>query len=131
VALRDAMRYSAAPYLRPGEQVQAVIGAQTASQWLAALTGVFAFLGFNRYRILVVTPGRILVLDAGKSSMKKARGIVMELPRTTRLGPGAGLWHRIQAGQENLRVHRRFFKDIENADAVAALSSRSQPAGSR
>jgi hypothetical protein len=131
VALRDAMRYSAAPYLRPGEQVQAVIGAQTASQWLAALTGVFAFLGFNRYRILVVTPGRILVLDAGKSSMKKARGIVMELPRTTRLGPGAGLWHRIQAGQENLRVHRRFFKDIENADAAAALSSRSQPARSR
>jgi hypothetical protein len=44
------------------------------------------------------------------------------------LGPGAGLWHRIPAGQENLRVHRRFFKDIENADAVAALSSRSQPA---
>jgi hypothetical protein len=128
VALRDAMRYSAAPYLRPGEQVQAVIGAQTASQWLAALTGVFAFLGFNRYRILVVTPGRILVLDAGKSSMKKARGIVMELPRTARLGPGAGLWHRVPAGQENLRVHRRFFKDIENADAAAALSSRGQPA---
>jgi hypothetical protein len=108
--------------------VQAVIGAQTASQWLAALTGVFAFLGFNRYRILVVTPGRILALDAGKSSMKKARGIVMELPRTTLLGPGAGLWHRIPAGQENLRVHRRFFKDIENADAAAALSSRSEPA---
>jgi hypothetical protein len=118
MALRDSMRDSAAPYLRPGEPVQAVIGAQTASQWLAALTGFFVFLGFNRYRILAVTPTRILVLDAGKTSMKKARGVVMELPRTTALGPGTGLWHRIPAGPETLRVHRRFFSDIETADAA-------------
>lgn len=44
MALRDSMRDSAAPYLRPGEPLQAVIGAQTASQWLAGLTGVFVFL---------------------------------------------------------------------------------------
>src|SRR5215472_12490012 len=105
------MRDSAARFLQPGEQVQAVIGAQTASQWLAALTGVFLFLGFNRYRIIAVTPRRIVVLDAGKASMKTARGVVMELPRSTRLGPGTGLWHQIPAGRENLRVHRRFFKD--------------------
>src|SRR5216684_4071553 len=49
MSLRDAMRDSAAPYLGPGEPVQAVIGAQTASQWLAALTGIFVFLGFNHY----------------------------------------------------------------------------------
>ena len=122
MALRDSMRDSAAPYLRPGESVQAVIGAQTASQWLAALTGVFVFLGFNRYRILAVTPERILVLDAGKTSMKKARGEVMELPRSTRLGPGEGLWHQIPAGNEKLRVHRRFFKDIATADASAAVA---------
>jgi hypothetical protein len=35
-------------------------------------------------------------------------------------GPGAGLWHRIPVGQENLRVHRRFFKDIETADTAVA-----------
>jgi hypothetical protein len=119
MAIRDSMLASAAPYLRQGEPVQAVFGAQTASQWLAALTGVFVFLGLNRYRIVVVTPARILVLDAGKSSMKKARGVVTELPRSTRLGPGTGLWHQIPAGQETLRVHRRFFKDIESADAMA------------
>jgi hypothetical protein len=122
VALRDAMRDSATPYLQPGETVQAVFGAQTASQWLAALTGVFVFLGFNRYRIFVVTQQRILVLDAGKSSMKKARGIVMELPRSTRLGPATGLWYVIPAGQEKLRVHRRFFKDIEASDSAAAAA---------
>jgi len=103
MALRDSMRESAAQYLRPGEPIQAVIGAQTASQWLAALTGFFVFLGLNRYRILVVTP---------------ARGVVTELPRSTRLGPGTGLWHRVQAGQENLRIHRRFFKDLETADTT-------------
>jgi hypothetical protein len=123
MALRDSMRDSAASYLQPGEPVQAVIGAQTASQWLAALTGIFVFLGFNHYRILAVTPTRIVVLDAGKVSMKKARGVVMELPRSTRLGPGTGLWHQIPAGSETLRVHRRFFKDIDTADSVATAAA--------
>lgn len=119
MALRDSMRESAVQYLQPGETVQAVIGAQTASQWLAGLTGVFVFLGLNRYRILAVTPARVVVLDAGKTSMKRARGVVMELPRSTRLGPGTGMWHRIPAGSETLRVHRRFFKDIETADSAS------------
>jgi hypothetical protein len=120
LAIRDSMQTSALPYLHPGETVQAVFGAQTASQWLAALTGVFVFLGLNRYRIFVVTSQRILVLDAGKVSMAKAKGVVAELPRSTKLGPGAGLWHVIPAGTESLRVHRRFFKDIETADTQAA-----------
>jgi hypothetical protein len=123
MSLRDSMRDSAAPYLGPGEPVQAVIGAQTASQWLAALTGVFVFLGFNQYRILAVTPTRILVLDAGKTSFKKARGVVTELPRSTRLGPATGMWHKIPVGQQTLRVHRRFFKDIEAADSVVTASA--------
>ena len=120
MALRDSMRESAAQYVQPGEPIQAVIGAQTASQWLAALTGIFVFLGLNRYRILAVTPSRIVVLDAGKSSMKTARGVVTELPRSTRLGPGTGVWHRVQVGRENLRIHRRFFKDIQAADNALA-----------
>lgn len=119
MALRDSMRDSAAPYLQPGETSQAVFGAQTASQYLAALTGVFVFLGLNHYRMFVVTPQRILVLDTGKVSMKKARGVVAELPRSTRLGPGSGMWHVIPVGEEKLRVHRRFFKDLETADQAA------------
>jgi hypothetical protein len=120
MALRDAMRESAAQYLPPGEPIQAVIGAQTASPLLAGLTGVFVFLSLNRYRILAVTPNRIVVLDAGKTSMKKARGVVMELPRSTRLGPPSGVWHQIPAGREKLRVHRRFYKDIQAADSPVA-----------
>ena len=59
MALRDSMRDSAAPYLRPGETVQAVLGAQTASQLVAAVSGVFLFLGLNRYRIVAVTSQRV------------------------------------------------------------------------
>jgi hypothetical protein len=122
MALRDSMRSSAVQFLQPGEQIQAVIGAQTASQWLAGLTGIFVFLGFNRYRIIAVTPSRIVVLDAGKTSMKTARGVVRELPRSTRLGPGTGMWHKIPAGDETLRVHRRFYKDLEAADSVTSVA---------
>ena len=119
MALRDSMRESAAQYLKPGEPVQAVIGAQTGSQYMVALTGVIFFFLVNRYRIIVATPQRILVLDAGRWSQKKARGVVTELPRSTRLGPGSGVWHVIPVGQEKLRVHRRFFKDIQAADNEA------------
>jgi hypothetical protein len=122
MAPRDTQLTSATPFLHPGEPVQAIFGAQTASQWLAALTGIFVFLGFNHYRIVVVTPGRIVVLDAGKASMKKARGVVLELPRSTQLGPATGLWHRIPAGQETLRVHRRFYKELKAADGAAVLA---------
>ena len=122
MAVRDSMRSSAAQYLEPNELIQTVIAAQTRSQWLAALTGWLLFLGFNEYRILAVTPTRIVVLDAGGFSAKKARGVVMEMPRSTRLGPGTGIWHKIPAGAETLRVHRRFFKDIETADNSVAVA---------
>jgi hypothetical protein len=116
MALRDSMRESAAEYLRPGETVQAVLGAQTASQLMAELGGVFRLLGLNRYRIVAVTSQRVLILDAGRASMTTACGVVAELSRSTRLGPASGLWHVIPAAGENLRVHRRFFKDIQTAD---------------
>lgn len=49
--------------------------------------------------------------------MTKAKGVLAELPRATKLGPGTGMWHVIRVGDEKLRVHRRFFKDIAIADA--------------
>jgi hypothetical protein len=118
MTIRDSMKESAAQYLRPGERVEAVIGAQTASQYLLAMTGFLLAPVLNRYRILAVTQERILVLDAGRMSMKQAHGVLAELPRLTRLGPGKGAWHRIPAGTENLRVHRRFFKDMQISDSA-------------
>src|SRR5580698_3860438 len=69
MALRDSMRDSAAAYLRPGETVQAVLGAQTASQLVAAVSGVFLFLGLNHYRIVAVSPrrrGRAAAIDPAR-----------------------------------------------------------------
>ena len=74
------------------------------------------------YRLGAALGLRILVLDAGRWSMTKAQGVVTELPRSTRLGPGKGVWHRLPVDTENLRVHRRFFKDIETADFTLQLS---------
>jgi hypothetical protein len=115
MSFRDSMRESVTAYLKPGEPVQSVIGAQTRSQYLM-FTGLFPF--FNRFRILAVTPQRILVLDTGKFSTKKALGVVTELPRSTRLGPGSGVWHVIPVGHEKLRVHRAYFKDLQTADSA-------------
>jgi hypothetical protein len=122
MAIRDSMRDSAAAFLRPGEEIQAIIGAQTASGWVAGLAGIFVFLGLNRYRIIAVTPQRILVLDAGRMNMKKARDVVAELPRSTRLGPGSGTWHVLRVDGKKLRVPRRFFKDLEIADTAQAAA---------
>jgi hypothetical protein len=111
--------------LRPGEQIQVVFGAETASAASQALL-MFGALGamlrvfLNKYRMLVVTDQRILVLDTGKWNMTTARGVVAELPRATRLGPATGIWHKIDTGEEKLRVHRRSFKDIAAADAAVA-----------
>jgi hypothetical protein len=118
MALRDSMRDSAAAFTRPDEQIQAVFGAQTASPMMMPLVGWIITLIVNKYRIFAVTDQRILVLDAGKWSMARARGVVTELPRSTRLGPASGMWHKIEVGSEKLRVHRRFFKDIAVADGL-------------
>jgi len=53
--------------------------------------------------------------------LAKARGVVTEVPRLTRLGPGRGAWHRVQVGDEKLRVHRRFFEDIDVADRPVTI----------
>ena len=118
--LRDrrirAMRASAGAFLKPGETVQAVFGAHTASR---APTVVLVFLGLNRYRIFLVTSQRILVLDAGKVSMKYVRRVEAELPRSTRLGPPLGRRHVITVDGQQVQVGRGFFKDIEAADSAA------------
>ena len=117
MAIRDKMAAAAAPYLQPGEQLQCVIGAQTASQYLI-LVGYLPFFLVNRYRMIAVTQWRIIVFDTGGWSQTKIKGVMGELPRNTRLGPGQGVWHVIPAGNEKLRVHRRFFGDMAYADSM-------------
>lgn len=133
MSIRESMRESVAEYLRPGEEIGALIGGQTMSPYSQAISGPTGPLGIigslllmalSRYRIIVVSSQRILVLDAGMVSMRKARKIITELPRSTQLGPASGSWHVVRVNGKKLWIPRQFFKDIEAADA-AANSTRS------
>jgi hypothetical protein len=119
VAIREKIASNARRFLEPGEQIQAVLPAQTASQWLALLGFIF-FLISNRYRCVVATDRRILVLDAGKWTMGNPRSIVRVLARSTIIGPAYGtVWYPCNTLGELLRIHRRYFNDIAQADAMA------------
>ena len=131
MTLRDAMRASAARFLAPGETIQSVFFGRTTSPLglrtldRFGLIGALLLVSFNEYRIVAVTDQRILVLDSGKRSAKNALGVVDVLPRATRLGPGKSLFYTIEVPSGRIIVHRRFFKDIEAADAAIAASAAS------
>jgi len=126
MALRDAMRASAAQFLNPGETIQEVLAAQTGSPLVRGIGSAFGLLGalitiaFNEYRIVAVTDQRILVLDAGRWNMKNARAVIDVLPRGTSLGPATGVWHSIEFPSGKVWVHRRFYKDVQAADMMIA-----------
>jgi hypothetical protein len=116
MAVRDKIAANAAPHLQPGETVQGVLFGQTASNYLILLA-VVVFYAMNEFRTIVATDRRILVLDSGRWSGTKAKAVVVELPRTTKLGPWTGnVWHKTTLGSETLRIHRRFKGDIEAID---------------
>src|SRR6202042_1214568 len=120
MAVRDVMRASAAQFVEPGEPIEQVFGAQTASPLTAPLVGSLIALIINRYRIVAVTDRRILVLDAGKWTQRTARAVVSELPRATRLGPTSGLWFKIDTPAGKIHVRRYFYKDVNAADTAIA-----------
>lgn len=150
MTIRDRMRDTAAQFLRPGETIQIVFQARTASPrvlsfirqagavgdlfrpvWVRSRGGLGDFIGrfLCRYRIFAVTDQRILVLGAGKVRTSKARGVVSELPRLTLLGPAAGKWQVIHVGAEELLVHRCFFKDVVAADRYVRIATHQPSSG--
>jgi hypothetical protein len=116
MAIRDKLRASAAAYLQPGEQIQAVFNAQTTSQWFA-LISFWIILISNAYRVVVVTDHRIVVYQAGRLNTTVIKGVLRELPRATQIGPAHGLWYRTDVLGEKLYIHKRFAKDVAVADS--------------
>lgn len=117
VAIRDRIMENARPLLEPGEQIQAVIPAQTKSGWLGALGGlVLVFI--NRYRPVVVTDRRIVITDSGRWSLGKPKTIVTTLPRNTQIGPASGIWWKSSSLGQTLYIHQRFHKDVALADSM-------------
>jgi hypothetical protein len=74
-----------------------------------------------QWRILVVTPRRILVLKAYDMGWR-GRGIRTELPRSTRLGPVSDTSPVISVDGESLRVRKDFLEAVEIADMAASLA---------
>lgn len=119
IAIRDKIIENSQQFLKPGEQVQAAIGGQTSSGWLATVP--ILSLIVNSYSPVLVTDQRILLLDSGKWSMGKPKSVKAEFPRNIRIGPPSGLWWKCTAlGDSKLYVHKRFHKDVEAADALLA-----------
>jgi hypothetical protein len=117
MAIRDKIIEKAQPLLEPGEQIQAVIPAQTKSGWLGAFG--FVWLMFvNRYRPVIVTDRRIAVTDSGKWSQANPTSIVQSVPRTTQIGPASGIWWKCTSLGETLYINKRFHKDVEKADSL-------------
>lgn len=117
LAIRERITENAQPLLEPGEKIQAVIPAQTKNGWLGAL-GLIWLIFVNRYRPIVVTDRRIVITDSGKWAQAKPTSIVTTLPRTTQIGPAAGIWWKCTSLGDPLFIHKRFHKDVELADSL-------------
>jgi hypothetical protein len=87
MALQDHLKKSAAKVLPPGEQIQAVIATQTFHPMLILGGVLWVFLAGGRYRLVVATDRRIVVLKTKLISYRHAVGILAEIPRSTPLGP--------------------------------------------
>ena len=118
MAIRDKIRANAAHVLHPGEQIQAVIPAQITSGWMA-LISYWIIIIRGAYRVVIATDRRILVCKSGRMRMTPVNEVLREGPRATLIGPPSGLWYRTDALGERLYIHKRFHKDIREADALS------------
>ena len=116
LASREKIKENVQPLLEPGEQVQAVIPAQTKSGWLGAI-GLIWLVIFSRYQPIVVTDRRILITDSGRWSQGNPKSIVSTVARSTQIGPPSGLWWKCDTLGTRLYINKRFHKDVTEADS--------------
>lgn len=114
MALRDKIKHNAEPFLQPGEEVQAVIPAQTIRQYWSLIS--FWLVARDTYRVLVVTDRRILLCRSGRFTETPVNEVLAEFPRLMVIGPAHGLWYRTDRFGERLFISRRFYEDVAAAD---------------
>jgi len=123
--LRARPRLTTSVPLAPGEAIEAVIGAQTVSLWVvSAFSLIGHLLSGNRFRLLVVTTRRIIVVDTGRWGHEQSARVIAELPRATRLegpsGSPTGVEHVLVVNGERLHVSHEYFGELRIADAMLA-----------
>jgi hypothetical protein len=126
MAIRDKMRTNAASVLQPGETIQVVIAAQSANPYWAFLS-YWILIFKSAYRVIVVTDRRIVVCQAGRMTVTQIKGVVGEFPRATQIGPASGIWYKCETLGDRIYIHKRFHKDVAEADALAGSVAAPPP----
>jgi hypothetical protein len=105
---------AASAHLEPGEQIQAVFPALRSAPWK-----LFGVDGVHNYAV-VATDRRIAVFRTSKWKLSTVDALLDELPRSHRFGaPGGALYAKIRLGTVDAWVHRRFWGQVQAADAGA------------
>lgn len=117
MALRDKLAERAAPFLEPGEQVQAVFVAQSGASPYWSFVSTWIVLLSRGYVVVAATDRAILVLRSGFFTSTKPKSLLARLPRQPMDDP-SGLWGKLNLGGTRYWVHRRFHKDIKSANAA-------------
>jgi hypothetical protein len=117
MALRDKLAERASKFLEPGEQIQAVIYAQTGASPYWAILSQWIVLLTRGYYLIVVTDRSIVVLRSGFFRTTSPQNLTARLPRQPMDEP-SGLWGQIHVGGTRYWVHRRFHKDVRAGNAA-------------
>jgi hypothetical protein len=117
MALRDKLKENASHLLQTGETVQVVIPARSKSPYVAGL-GLIVDALLDPNRAIVVTDRRIMLCHAGRVSRMTIKEATNDFRRETRIGPASGVWYKCDTLGDRLYIHKRFHKDIAEADAA-------------
>ena len=106
--------------LVPDQKVLAVATGQTGVYpmlwWLPY--GEFLTM-FNGRRLVAVTDSAIVVMEAGRWSTRRAKRVLLSVPRVPVLTPSQKRWARVELGTERIWMHRRMRRFLEHALAGA------------
>ena len=123
MALRDTLLERSKPFLEEGEQPRRAIPVQTGLSPYLLLIGILFWpmllivLFSWRHRIVVATDRATLLLEAGKFSPNKPKGLLQRVPPNALHGEVDGvLYGKVELAGERYRVHRRFFADVRAAE---------------
>ncbi len=113
------IRERSQPLLEPGEQIQAVVGAHTVHPVLCVI-GWLLWVK-NDYTAIVATDRRIVTIVFGRWTWGTPTQIDGTYPRSTRLGPASGLWHKVVTLDPDvpLWTYKQFHPAIDAADRLA------------
>lgn len=124
--LRKRLLKTSQQFVPDGEQVTSVFSASTrCTLWLLpgvlfGFIGAVIFLAINRFRMIMVTDQRILVLECSPWNQFKAVKVLREIPRATRIGAPSGLAWSCRTLGEKLWVDRAHHAAVAAADAALA-----------